>query len=57
MQQQRISIPAIAYVLKKISDDKTLIPLRNIAILNGRNHIPVWENGSDYKTITRGFRA
>lgn len=41
MPQKRSSIPSIAYVLKKISDDKTLILLRNIAILDGRNHIPL----------------
>ena len=40
-RQKRNSIPSIAYVLKKISDDKTLILLRNIAILDGRNHIPI----------------
>jgi hypothetical protein len=41
MPQKRSSIPSIAYVLQKISDDKTLILLRNIAILDGRNHIPL----------------
>jgi hypothetical protein len=41
MRQKRSSIPSIAYVLQKISDDKTLILLRNIAILDGRNHIPL----------------
>jgi hypothetical protein len=41
MQQKRRSTPSIAYVLQKISDDKTLILLRNISILDGRSHIPV----------------
>jgi hypothetical protein len=45
MQQKRRSTPSIAYVLQKISDDKTLILLRNIALSVGRNHIP------DCKTI------
>ena len=41
MRQKRRSIPSIAFVLQKISDDKTLILLGNIAILDGTNHIPV----------------
>ena len=41
MSQKRRSVPSITYILQKISDDKTLILLRNIAILDGRNHIPV----------------
>ena len=41
MRQKRRSVPSITYILQKISDDKTLILLRNIAILDGRNHIPV----------------
>jgi hypothetical protein len=41
MRQKRTSIPSIAFVLQKISDDKALILLGNIAILDGTNHIPV----------------
>ena len=41
MRQKRTSIPSIAFVLQKISDDKTLILLGNIAILDGTNNIPV----------------
>ena len=41
MRQKRRSVPSITYILQKISDDKTLILLRNIAILDGRSHIPV----------------
>ena len=41
MHQKRRSVPSMAYILQKISDDKTLILLRNIAFLDGRCHIPV----------------
>ena len=41
MRQKRRSVSSITYILQKISDDKTLILLRNIAILDGRNNIPV----------------
>lgn len=41
MQEKERSIPSITYVLRTISDDKTLMLLRDITIAEGKYHIPL----------------
>jgi hypothetical protein len=41
MQTKGESIPSITSVLRKISDEKTLMLLKNIKISDGKNHIPI----------------
>lgn len=43
MQTKGESIPSITSVLRKISDEKTLMLLKNIKISDGVNHIPIKE--------------
>jgi hypothetical protein len=39
----RDSIPPIAYILKRIADDKTLTLFNSIAVSDGEGHIPIRE--------------
>ena len=41
MQTKGESIPSITSILRKISDEKTLMLLNNIKISDGKNHIPI----------------
>jgi hypothetical protein len=41
MQLKGESIPSVTSVLRKISDEKTLVLLKNIKISDGKNHIPI----------------
>jgi predicted transcriptional regulator len=41
MQTKGESIPSITSVLRKISDEKTLVLLKNIKTSDGVNHIPI----------------
>ena len=43
MQEKEKSIPSISYVLRTISDDKTLMLLKNVTMVDGKGHIPLKE--------------